>query len=252
MSSSDYPLLEPFHSDEIESTSTVNTEKRKSFKLGDRSKSLMSLQKGFSLSNYSKKMNVHKPKMKKGSNQFLDKMNALAPVDDGDDIDSDHYMAMFGQPLDKLKSIKLPSYTAQIPLLLIELKKLLHSVDGLTHRKIFHFSVKNKSCSHHKIAHLIRDFFDNLPTKLLDDVPVALFRHDIGNAIERISDPQKSVFLWLLDLMADTVEHSEQNRMSVHVLAKSMAPNMISNKANIGLVISFIKTSIEWRLSSRQ
>merc|ERR1712228_14009 len=186
-------------------------------------------------------------------------MNKFQSHDDEDDNIDEHqiHKQHFGQSLKDLKSIKLPSYSAQIPLILIELKKMLHTVDGLKQRKIFHFSIKNNTSTHHKIAHLIRDFFDNLPSKLLDDIPCQYFQRirsfrDVGDVIDSISDPQKSVLLWLLDLLSDTIEHNEENRMSIHTLSKSMAPNMITNKDNIGTIISFLKNGIEWRLSLRQ
>merc|ERR1712048_285721 len=116
-----------------------------------------------------------------------------------------------------------------------------------------HFSIKNNTSAHHKIAHLIRDFFNSLPNnKLLDNVSnlqrVRTYQ-DAGNVTESMSDPQKSLLMWLLDLLVNVIEHSEQNRMSIHILSKSMAPNLISTKSNIGAAISFLKCGIEWRLS---
>eukprot|EP00483_Globobulimina_turgida_P006631 UN06641 len=122
-----------------------------------------------SFSSYQSKFNVHKPKMKPGSNQFLvtaqirQKQAQLKAAQAEEKIENmEEINEYFGKSLHEIKSIKLPNYSGEIPFVLIELKKKLHCCDGLKQRKIFHISVKNNSTTHHQIAHLIRNFFCNL------------------------------------------------------------------------------------------
>merc|ERR1712176_911390 len=129
--------------------------KRNSFKLGDDTAT--------SFSGYKKNYKVHKPKIKKGSNQFLvtqkmRKLQELSMHNNQDSMTMNEINESFGKPLDELNTIKLPNYSGEIPLILIELKKKLYLCDGLKQRKIFHVEVKNNTSTHHRIAHLIHDF----------------------------------------------------------------------------------------------
>jgi len=139
---------------------------------------------------------------------------------------------------------------------LIELKKKLHAVDGLKQRKIFHLSVKNNTSSHHQIAGLIRLFFAKLPVKLLDgqSIGYTVSIQQIPDIVSKIPDPNKSILLWLWDLLSDTIEHSMTNKMTTESLAKSMAPNMTTNtNSNYNMIlIAFFKYGIEWRLYLRE
>eukprot|EP01084_Bolivina_argentea_P097571 175403_1 len=211
-----------------------STKKRNSFKLGS-----LSLTAASSFSSYQNKFNVHKPKIKPGSNQFLVsvQMRQLQEKLKSENTENEQkILTEFSnvKTLTDINSIKLPNYSGKIPLVLIELKKKLHSCDGLKQRKIFHISVKNNTAIHHKITSLIRNFFMNLPidNRLLDNIFIDILIYvqrlthfkQINNIIQLIPDPNKSILLWLWDLLSDTIEYSIINRMNIESLSKSMAP----------------------------
>ena len=124
--------------------------KRNSFKLGDESQ-LVLFRSHDSFETYKTKYNVHKPKIKPGSNQFLvsQKMRELQQKlkdeekqrmnNNNDSIHLETYidnidittMNEINESLERLmiKSIKLPNYSGAIPFILIELKKI-HSCEG--------------------------------------------------------------------------------------------------------------------------
>ena len=287
----------------IRRNKNIIRKKRNSFKLGDEQLKLFRSHDSFE--SYKTKYNVHKPKIKPGSNQFLvsqkmrelqqrlkdeekeqreqkekenmDKNNQngkshnyrnqiLKPFhnrDGNSNIDIIDVVTMneinesLGKELDVLKTIKLPNYSSAIPFILIELKKKLYSCDGLKQRKIFHISVKNNTSTHHQIAHILHNFFSHLPQRLLDGVSVFYFKQiisykQIPDIISMIPDPNKSILLWLWDLLSDTIEYSMLNKMNSDSLSKSFAPLMITNNLNIKLIIKFFKYGIEWRLFLRE
>ena len=265
----------PPHSSSIQSS---YKKKRNSFKLGDDS-ALVLFRSHDSFDSYKTKYKVHKPKIQKGSNQFLvsQKMRELQAklkdeeekelkkeeavnninIDNIDSLTMNEINESFGKSLDLLKTIKLPNYDGSIPKILIELKKKLHSCDGLKQRKIFHNSVKNNTSTHHQIAHLIHNFFNLLPSRLLDNISISYFTKiisykQIPDIILKIPNPNKSILLWLWDLLSDTIEYSISNKMTIESLSKSMAPNMITNNQNNKIMIKFFKYGIEWRLFLRQ
>ena len=179
-------------------------------------------------------------------------------------------------------------YKSPIPNFLIKLKKELFSNGGHLIEGIFRVAPNNDDCkavedelndgnfqnmdfgamAGELVANLIKMWFRQLPEPVLQ----ALSK---GNKMETaktkqhclgilsgadIAEPNKSYFLWLLDLSADIIEHGSVNKMSPKAMAVVLAPNMY----NPGMfenpmkamtfsvaVVKFMQMAIECRQSMR-
>lgn len=88
-------------------------------------------------------------------------------------------------------------------------------------------SVKDVNC----VSTLIKVFFREMPAPLLNVIPAEKFinAHSEDQCLalfETLPEPNKGVFLWLLDLMADVAKNHQVNRMGTKAIAIVVAPNL--------------------------
>jgi Ran GTPase-activating protein (RanGAP) involved in mRNA processing and transport len=154
----------------------------------------------------------------------------------------------FGLRIALVNSVKIEFYASPIPEILIKMEKYLFSHDAISTIGIFRIapdksiveSVKNelnngefKSCEDiHCISHLIKVWFRDCPEKLLSDIPVKEIvnctksKDSIRESFEKLAEPKKSIFLWLLDLCVKISSSAQKNLMSSKNLAIVFSPNL--------------------------
>lgn len=79
------------------------------------------------------------------------------------------------------------------------------------------------------------------------------------DSFKKLSEPNKTLLSWLLDLLADTQEYKEINRMTCQNLAIVVAPNLYdssSSDAMESLVLSqkcveYLKNVLQWKVDQR-
>ncbi len=76
------------------------------------------------------------------------------------------------------------------------------------------------------MAALIKEWFREMPVRLLNVLPVTALRAGEADLNTQLPEPNHSIFLWLVDLMADICEHEQVNRMSARAMAIVIAPNL--------------------------
>ncbi|GBG31912.1 Rho GTPase-activating protein 1 [Hondaea fermentalgiana] len=161
----------------------------------------------------------------------------------------------FGIPLRSAPRVEVEGYAARIPAVLVLLRRELIDNGGLRHEGVFRVSANKSTQLHYKtqldagqfrgcvsstdatcMAALIKEWFRALPEPLLQCLPrdlivsVAARTDNDEQASEellrRLPEPNQSVFLWLLDLLADTAQYETINRMSIKALGIVLAPNL--------------------------
>lgn len=152
----------------------------------------------------------------------------------------------FGQPVDKVPRIKLERYGEEIPLVLISLRDELENSGGFNVEGVFRVGAsmddqrqikalvdigKYTGCKNVDdsmcVASLIKEWFRTLqPLRILNYLPVESVRAGAANVDLELCEPQLSVFLWLVDLMADVCKLEYINRMSPRAMAIVIAPNL--------------------------
>ncbi len=155
----------------------------------------------------------------------------------------------FGIELKTLESKAVKGYTKKIPLVLIAMKKYLFANGGLESEGIFRIQPDQEECVKVKkllntgsfekckdvnaIANLIKVFFRELPNKLMKGVSYKMItdcknEKDAVAILDTFPEPQKSVMLYLLDMLAEVSKWQKVNKMSPQNLAIVMAPNLFS------------------------
>lgn len=173
----------------------------------------------------------------------------------------------FGAPLTGQPRTPLKGYGDRIPTILVLLAKELRARGGFETEGIFRVSALsgavelardvlnmgqgmnslNKEDGPNVCAALIKDWFRSLPQG--ESNLGALKISDLGNLAKNFSDaeanallftdkylkePNRSVFLWSLDLMCYVVQKSKENRMSEKAIAIVFAPNMWEAPSALG------------------
>jgi len=82
-------------------------------------------------------------------------------------------------------------------------------------------------------------------------------KEDVGNIVANdLKEPNRSYFLWLLDLCVDTIKHIAINKMGVKAMAVVMSqntfnPSEFQNPLEAmkfsGAIVKFMMLAIEWR-----
>jgi len=197
----------------------------------------------------------------------------------------------FGFALSLLHSTTVEGYDSPIPDILLQMAQYMRENEALSQVGIFRIapdSVENakvkemlnkgtfKSTSDvNAVANCLKIFFRELPRPLF---PAELFSdiaecdkvrlqfspiHDLSQPssaatlIKRFHEPNRSVYIWLLDFCVEVASYSSINKMSPQNLAIVIAPNLFSIKdvdPIVGIQISqklvgFMYQSILWRQS---
>lgn len=186
----------------------------------------------------------------------------------------------FGLPLKQIRTVKVPGYEYEIPIVLKIMKDYLERNDAWSVVGIFrlapdHIESKKvreeldkdrfQGCNDiNCVANCIKLFFRELPRQLLSGIDMDEVRgcdspQRAEKLIMKFIEPDKSVYLWLLDLCVDVQSNSEQNMMTPQNLAICIAPNLFSVRNSDPLssvllsqkVVGFLYHSILWRASTR-
>jgi len=196
--------------------------------------------------------------------------------------------AVFGVDPAKLESVQCDEYASPIPLVLSRLKSELFMNDGHLLEGIFRVAPNATECKrveeeldggglHHirwdevgasLIANLIKIWFRLLPNPVLQGIDSAKIEkvqstQSVADAesvvMEELVEPQRSYFLWLLDLCIDITAHEADNKMSPKNMAVVVAPNLydptrIANPMKAmtisQAIVQLIQIAIEWRTQS--
>jgi len=150
----------------------------------------------------------------------------------------------------------------QVPSILVAMKRSLIDYGGLKQEGIFRLAgeqteikrikeVMNKkefteNNDINSIASLIKIWFRELPTPILNCVPPEAIFHsnDIAGcvkAFEELPDLQKTLLSWLMDLLMMVSQYSKENKMTSQNLAIVVAPNLYdvsTSNPMEGLVLS--------------
>jgi hypothetical protein len=162
----------------------------------------------------------------------------------------------FGVPIKGIPKIKVQGYGASIPAILVMLKKQLFSNDAADAVGLFRIAPDgddvavarrdlDEGCFEgtkdvNVLANLIKVFFRSMPINLfnlieLDEMKmmriIQLGNGDSGCAallaeLEKFEEPHCSMYLWLLDLMAEVVVNEKVNKMSAKNMAIVISPNL--------------------------
>jgi len=163
--------------------------------------------------------------------------------------------ALFGVELAQCPRVEIEGYDSRIPIVLVILRKHLERLGGLTTEGIFRIAPDGTECQYvknalntgvgaevldgctdpHVPANLIKQFFRELKPSLLGQlsrdqvVQIAEAPNPKGNipkAMDDLSEPARSVFLWLLDLLCSIAQNESQNKMTLKNLAIVISPNL--------------------------
>mmetsp|Transcript_7255 Transcript_7255/g.13929 ORF Transcript_7255/g.13929 Transcript_7255/m.13929 type:complete len:434 (+) Transcript_7255:135-1436(+) len=150
---------------------------------------------------------------------------------------------------DKVECLKVEGYVSRIPLVLIQMKKYLFENNGLQSEGIFRLAPDQNECKKVKdlldrakfkkcadinvIANLIKVWFREMPDRLLTGIAPSTIQDckDSKGAlkiVDTLKEPNKSLVLWLLDMLVDVAKWSHVNKMNPRNLAIVMAPNLFT------------------------
>ena len=174
-------------------------------------------------------------------------------------------------------------YAARIPAVLVALNKELKAKGGYAYEGVFRVAASKDDQKFYKqlldegefsgckpedvmcMAALIKEWFRSLPVSLLNcmsrDTIVRAAKVDSPSRIApfllQLPEPNYSVFLYLLDILAQCAKMEDVNRMSQKALAIVLAPNLyqVPNDASpmemIAMMenaVSVVKLALAWRI----
>ncbi len=146
-------------------------------------------------------------------------------------------------------TVQYPDYICRIPQVLVKLKNLLSTRGGFQTVGIFRiqpdakefpivrqalntnnfeFRINDINC----IANALKVWFRELPIKVLNPIPKTRVikcstQQEVGEIIDSLMEPYKSVFQWLLDLAVQVVQNSNKNKMDAKNMAVVLCPNLL-------------------------
>ncbi|ETO04187.1 hypothetical protein RFI_33211, partial [Reticulomyxa filosa] len=156
-----------------------------------------------------------------------------------DDNDNTPSLRQFGVPIKSLAQTDIPHYDAPIPSVLVTLGTWLFETQGHLIEGIFRKQPDVKECDRIKdllnlgkaneiqvetldplaIANLIKVWFRELPDSLLHPIGMQTIEQSQSTSkfvasFQTIPEPNKSIFLWLLDLCAEVAACQSTNQMN--------------------------------------
>eukprot|EP01100_Stratorugosa_tubuloviscum_P007468 TRINITY_DN3108_c0_g6_i1.p1 TRINITY_DN3108_c0_g6~~TRINITY_DN3108_c0_g6_i1.p1 ORF type:complete len:960 (-),score=465.42 TRINITY_DN3108_c0_g6_i1:87-2966(-) len=136
----------------------------------------------------------------------------------------------------------------KVPKILVTLRKNISQNNGYSSEGIFRLAGHERRMEEltndlnnsrpinddnvHNFSTLLKRFFKELPERLFGKITDELLDEDEENLLkagDRISDLYKSMLLWLLDLLADTVSHEMINKMDTKNLAIVWGPGLVGS-----------------------
>merc|ERR1712228_129890 len=197
----------------------------------------------------------------------------------------DNKKAVFGVNPTKLSATMIleKGYGSPIPDILVKLKTELFLHKGHLIEGIFRIAPNHEECKQIEdrlndgqllninfgaidgdlIANLIKLWYRELPMPVLQSliktnkIETCKTKENVGAIVSNdISEPNKSYFLWLLDLCVETIEHIAINKMGVRAMAVVMSQNTFNPSDFLnpleamkfsGAIVKFMMLAIEWR-----
>lgn len=174
-------------------------------------------------------------------------------------------------------------YNVKIPILLEQFKSRLKDLGGMDEKGIFRLAPDANECQLVKdlinqgdewqtqevdvnvIANLLKVWFRDLPTPLLNCVPAGVIEmsqtvEKVSKSVEQFEEPFQSLLLWLWDFCVEIDANSQVNKMGIQNLGIVIGPNLF-NTSNFdnpmkamdfsGKVVTYFQKGIEWRRDSR-
>jgi len=195
------------------------------------------------------------------------------------EVKEDFPNAQYGVDPTLLPSTKVQGYQSQIPVILVDLKRIIKEKNGFSAEGIFRLSADGKEREIvkakinrgdsswqeiedvHVAAKLIGQWFRELPIRFWDEVGQDVVERtksveQLVKAHESFPEPHCSIILWLWDLLVEVTEYSELNRMSNRNLAIVFAPslfnplkfqNPMQAMAYSAKVQTFCERALKWR-----
>jgi hypothetical protein len=198
----------------------------------------------------------------------------------------------FGVAIKGIPKVKVDGYVASIPAILVMLKKQLFANNAPESVGIFRiapdgddvaccrrdldegcFKITNSYASDvNVLANLIKVFFRSMPANLFNLVELDEMKMqriiDEGKSggggallaeVEKFAEPWCSMYLWLLDLMAEVVVNEAVNKMSAKNMAIVISPNLFGVETDNPMVAvslahkvaEFTQVSLVARLKSK-
>lgn len=162
---------------------------------------------------------------------------------------------VFGIDICKMKLVQADSeQDLKVPDILEELKRGLFDARGLDAEDVFkkkgnklkekliaeelqaEIFPENDDISQydpHDIANVILEWFSRLPIPILskiddDDLSMCAIDEEESHYLpEKLMEPYRSVFLWMLELMFDITKNSKVNNMDIKTISSCFAPHML-------------------------
>ncbi|KAI9090355.1 hypothetical protein K1719_028690 [Acacia pycnantha] len=158
-----------------------------------------------------------------------------------------------------------------VPTILLSMQKQLYSEGGLKVEGIFRINAESSQEEYvrdqlnkgvvphgtdvHCLSGLIKAWFRELPSRVLDsltpeEVVNCNTEEDCANLVNLLPPTEAALLRWVINLMADVVEHQEFNKMNPHNIAMVFAPNMtqivdpLTALTQAVQVVNFLKTLI--------
>ena len=167
-------------------------------------------------------------------------------------------LQQFGLPLQACPRMQVEGYEARIPVLLVRLAQRMYALKGEEEEGVFRIAPDADLCKHvkerinngevqsaidscsdpHTMANLMKQFFRDLRPNILNvlsrtkmmEMSDLTIREQGPAALERevsmLPEPNRSVFLWLLDTMAYVASRVSVNKMTPKNLAIVVSPNL--------------------------
>jgi len=184
----------------------------------------------------------------------------------------------FGLPLEVLECIEIDGYESPIPSVLVFMECYLLMHDALKSEGIFRLAPDSQTTAIVKeelndgtfdecgdincVANNIKVFFRDLPIKLLEELGVrqleTMINPNMEDILLTISEPRRSVFLWLIDLCVNICSNSHVNKMTPNNMGIVFAPNlydfdqldpMVGMQASRGMTL-LVEAAINFRIST--
>ena len=157
----------------------------------------------------------------------------------------------FGCSISSVPRLAVDGYHERIPAVLVQLRDELNRHAGLTVEGVFRVAPAQDEQKAYKsqvdsgtfrgcktaedsacMAALIKEWFRVMPVRLLNALPLSSIKRGEADVLAELPEPNLSVFVWLADLLAETVEHEHENRMSIKAVAVVVAPNLYAPAPN--------------------
>jgi Ran GTPase-activating protein (RanGAP) involved in mRNA processing and transport len=184
-------------------------------------------------------------------------------------------MPQFGRALREYQCVSIDGYAKPLPAVLVLMERYMFKNGGLETEGIFRLAPDAteslivmdelndgtfEECGDvNCMSNNIKLWFRELPAgeKLLGEIPVPKFTSmPIPDLINMISEPRRTIFLWLIDLCVAVVGNSQVNKMGAVNLAICFAPNLYNFESIENPMASiqasrdiqtFFENTVNWR-----